>query len=299
MRYPNFFILGGPKCGTTTVAHWLYQTPSVFLTDPKEPWYFAPDVATPWLKSLSEYERLYTKADESHLAVGEASTIYLRSHLAVPEILRYRPDARFVVMLRNPIDMAVSLHAQEVFNLHEDLVSFEDAWKAQSERNNGSCIPKSCPYPALLQYGEACMLGAQVEKLFDRVDSNRVKLIFLEELKHDPGKVYYELIHFLGARPFEAVDLSPKNRRKTHKSRLIKQATRQVERLKRHIGVNFQTGLLSPLHRWNQKMLAPQGLPEAVRNELSEYFRKDIIRLQRLSGRQLSHWCERNSDART
>ena len=40
---PDFFIVGAPKCGTTSLAEYLNSNPRVFVTNPKEPFYFCKD----------------------------------------------------------------------------------------------------------------------------------------------------------------------------------------------------------------------------------------------------------------
>ena len=115
MKKPNFFLIGGPKCGTTSLQEYLAQNPKIFMCTPKEPCYFDSDL--PWPdspKTEREYMRLFENANDSHMAVGEASTNYLYSAVAVEKILRFNPCAKFIVMVRNPIDMAISLHSYSV-----------------------------------------------------------------------------------------------------------------------------------------------------------------------------------------
>ena len=113
MKKPNFFIIGAPKCGTTSLANWLAEHPRVFFSDTKEPHFFCTDGYT-GVKTLKQYEKLFEDAKPHHLAVGEGSTHYLFSKVAVPNILVYNPDARFIVCLRNPVDMAPSLHSERL-----------------------------------------------------------------------------------------------------------------------------------------------------------------------------------------
>src|SRR5210317_2370745 len=116
MKKPDFFFIGAPKCGTTALANWLREHPRIFMTQrPKEPWYFDNDIQNVDRMSLEQYENLFQKADDNHLVVGEASTTYLRSREAVSNILEYSPSARFLVAIRNPVEMAPSVHAQLLY----------------------------------------------------------------------------------------------------------------------------------------------------------------------------------------
>ncbi len=97
---PNFFILGAPKCGTTSIAAWLGQHPAIFIPAMKEPNFFNTDINQPpiyGVETLDEYEALFAPATTAHHAIGEASVFYLTSAVAVANILRYQPAARFIV----------------------------------------------------------------------------------------------------------------------------------------------------------------------------------------------------------
>ena len=86
MKKPNFFIIGAPKCGTTSLASWVSEHPSVYMSPLKEPDYFH---ANEKIGSLKEYEQLFEGAGPEHITVGEASVRYLYSQVAVPNILNY------------------------------------------------------------------------------------------------------------------------------------------------------------------------------------------------------------------
>jgi hypothetical protein len=88
LRKPTFFIIGAPKCGTTSLAAWLGTHPDAFMSPTKEPDFFNTDDRQ-GVTSLSEYEELFREARNNHIAVGEASVWYLSSSHAVHNILDY------------------------------------------------------------------------------------------------------------------------------------------------------------------------------------------------------------------
>lgn len=179
-KRPNFFILGTPKCGTTSLASWLSTHSNIFMSTPKEPRYFNTDYAAPGRpRSLEKYEQLFAKATPKHKAVAEATTGYLRSEKAVAAILKYAPSACFIVCLRNPIEMVQSVHAQLVKMGTETEVKFERAWHLQEVRRLGGCIPWICHDKKVLMYGENCLLGQQMKRLFQHVSLEQVLVIFL------------------------------------------------------------------------------------------------------------------------
>jgi len=131
-KAPNFFLIGAPKCGTTSLASWLSEHQHIFMCEPKEPYFFSTDIqAIRSAETLDEYLGLFSKVGETHLAVGEASTTYLRSCVAVPNILEFQPTAKFIVCLRNPIDMVESVHAQLYQGGRESEADLSRAWSLQ------------------------------------------------------------------------------------------------------------------------------------------------------------------------
>src|SRR5665213_3487944 len=150
-RFPDFFIIGAPKCGTTALYHYLSEHPEVHMSSPKEPHFFSRDLPLSRIvRTAEEYAALFSEAP-TDAVTGEGSTWYLFSEVAVPEILSLRPDARFVVILRNPVHAVQSLHAQLFIGSSEDLFDFESAWRAQEDRAHGNRLPAKVLDPIRLQ----------------------------------------------------------------------------------------------------------------------------------------------------
>src|SRR5438477_11547979 len=120
MNKPNFFILGAPKCGTTSMAKWLSDHPEIFMSADKELNYYNMDHKRSEIKNYQHYLYFFKKATEKHKIIGEASVWYLFSKEAVPNILKdSNKEVKFLVMIRNPIQMAYSLHQEHVCGLIE------------------------------------------------------------------------------------------------------------------------------------------------------------------------------------
>ncbi len=130
MKTPNFFIVGAPKSGTSALAKYLGEHPHVFMCSPKEPGFYSSDIGSePKYNSEDSYLKLFSAAREYHLAIGEASTQYLRSHAAAARIMTRYPNARLVVMLRHPIEVVQSWHSQLLLSYVEHTEDFETAWQ--------------------------------------------------------------------------------------------------------------------------------------------------------------------------
>ena len=137
-RLPNFFLVGAPKAGTTSLYSYLDQHPEIFMSAIKEPHFFADEIrkehCDPELRrrmatdngslrdflsgpmrekrfggivsDWEDYLRLFANAtDES--ALGEASVCYLWSRTAPGRIAEKIPNAKILVMLRDPAEPSV------------------------------------------------------------------------------------------------------------------------------------------------------------------------------------------------
>ena len=139
MRKPDFFIVGAPKCGTTALCDYLNQHPQVYVSANKEPFYFGSDLPGHLDWTQQNYLALFEPAGER--TCGEASVWYLYSKSAAQEIRTFNPEARIIIMLRNPVEMAYAMHNQGLYNLTEDIEDFDEAVKATERRSQGLDIP--------------------------------------------------------------------------------------------------------------------------------------------------------------
>ena len=289
MIKPNFFILGAPKCGTTSLSTWLSDHPDIYMSPTKEPHFFNTDHKR-FLNSLEGYERLFAGADDRYRAVGEASVWYLYSTVAVKNILKYSPEARFIVMLRNPIDMAPSLHEEQVFTGREDVADFAEAWNLQDARRSGRRLPAMVSEPKFVQYGDLCSLGGQVARLLEVVAPERVKFLLLEEVARDPGAAYRSVLQFLGVNDDHRRDFSVHNQAKTRRWRSLVAMAWAVSTMKRALGIERGLGLWQRIDALNRVERPRPPIGDDMRWTLRDYFAADIALLQNLIGRDLSHW---------
>lgn len=289
MKRPNFFIVGAPRCGTTSMARYLATHPDVFISDPKEPCFFNEDMAFRNVTNMDEYERLFMSADRE-VVVGEASPLYLYSDAALPNIRRYASEARILVMLRDPISMAQSWHAELLLGQRENVPDFERAWSLQQERHEGKAIPPGSRDHSLLQYGEICRLGEQIERVFDVFPRHQVKVILLDDLKADPRGTYLRVLEFLDVEDDGRDEFPVHNRRKMLRSRTIQSALKGVGSLVRQVGLPTRTGLLAPFYAMNRKPRQHPPPREEFLEKVRHHFAEDVEVLSALIERDLGHW---------
>jgi hypothetical protein len=195
---PDFCIVGAPKAGTTALARYLTQHPGISMASVKEPHFWSSDLRVPGqVCTGAEYRRLWDGARPGTLW-GEASTSYIRSICAIPNLRSVRPEARFILLLRKPSEMAYAWHGELRLSFQENVGSFEHAWRLQEERAAGRRVPPECVSPDLLQYRRICAIGEQLERFYSWVpDEHRLVLLY-DEFSADPGECYKRVLSFLG-----------------------------------------------------------------------------------------------------
>lgn len=300
MRGPTFFLIGAPKCGTSAMAHYLAEHPEVAFSYPKEPYYWADDF--PGIQrrfgvhTLTKYQELFQDVPANVVALGEGSTIYLASSCAVDRILQYQADAKFIVMLRNPVDLASSLHLQQISQLNEDEPSFRNAWHLQERRSNNEKLPRYCYEPRLLQYRQIASLGLQMDELYRKVPRDRVHVIYYDDFQKNVFESYRATLQFLGLSSdnrtlFPRINEGQLPRFKWLARILNGRTGTDISRfLKRNLRGPIRTFADGAKKLLTTKSHTREALPSELRKEMQQEFRQDIRLLSDRTGRDLTHW---------
>jgi hypothetical protein len=288
---PEFFIVGAAKSGTTALYHYLAAHPGVFLPERKEPTYFCTDLRMPGdVATPAEYQALFTSAPPQALA-GEASVLYLYSKVAIAQIMAHNPAAKIIVMLRNPVEAARSMHAFWWSNELEDQGDFEKAWRLQQRRLAGEHLPPRWPYPLLLQYGAQYSYAAQVRRVLAQVPRAQSLFLLFEEFFADPSRQFAQVLEFLGLpavsprTDFPVVNQT-RGTRSTRLERLVREPPSALVSLRR---AAHALGLhpLRALQSLNRTDGHKRPLRREFRAEVEDYFSADVAELEVLLGRKL------------
>ena len=290
MSRPNFFIVGGRKCGTTSLYGLLKGHPEIFMPAKKEPHFFGSDVHARACFSQKDYLALFSKA-AGQKRVGEASTGYLYSKRAAAEIHEFDPAARIVIMLRNPVDAMYSLHSEYVFSAVESIEDFESALAAETRRKRENYRPPPAVAMEFLYYREWVKYAEQIRRYFDAFGRENVHVIILDDLQKNAAGTLRETLGFLGVRTDFEPDLRIRNPNKLPRSRILQRyllnPTRTLPGLARHIPGN---ALLRGLVWLNTEYGPRPKMSPELRRRMAEEFAPEVERLSELLGRDLSHW---------
>lgn len=193
-----FFVIGAPKCGTTSWAKHLSDHTEVAFSDPKEPHFFSSDYPfdPDGLATLESYLKLFPTTSEV-TRFGEGSVFYLYSEDAVRRIEETtNKGARYIVCLRDPVLASFSLHAQHVaFGWEPE----RDYLKALRRSEAESLLANPDPKLAhVLRYAHFYRYGDHIERLLRDVDQTRIFFIVIERDWGDSNDLYARLHRFLG-----------------------------------------------------------------------------------------------------
>ncbi len=198
-RLPDFVIIGAQRGGTTSLYRSLTEHPDVGAALRKEVHFFDRYHAN----GLDWYRAHFPRHGEASV-VGEASPYYL-FHPGVPQRVReVLPQARFIALLRNPVDRAYSHYQMLVRRGVEDL-SFEEAVAREPERLAGG-DPESQAWRHY-SYLTRGLYAEQIERWWDVFPREQLLIVKSEDLYQDTGGVVGQVSAWLGLRPWEPSDL--------------------------------------------------------------------------------------------
>ena len=209
---PDFYIIGAAKCGTTSLYQYLIRHPSVNPGIGKELHYFEELYyrGENWYRACFpfEFQKFFSKLMNNEIMMSGDSTPRYIDHPLVPNrINKLTPNAKFIVMLRNPIDRAFSHYNMNIKHKYETL-SFEDAIKNEPDRINGELDMMEKTGKVSYKYYLYAYLdrGIYVERLKQWMKIFPKENFFIirsEDFFEDPSGYYHKTLEFLNLSKFE------------------------------------------------------------------------------------------------
>ncbi|MCU1236134.1 MAG: hypothetical protein JWP63_4101 [Candidatus Solibacter sp.] len=313
MSTPNFLIVGAGKAGTTSLYSYLRQHPQIYMSPVKEPAYFAPEIRPEALsepmrrhvalqsQSLAavladgepckpygwiaaeweDYIRLF-RAEKGARAIGEATPAYLWSATAAANIRARLPEAKIIMILRDPAERAFSHYLHQV-SVGLTAASFRAHLEACARDPHRELSPL---YPFL----ELGLYHDQVKRFLDAFPREQIRIYWYEEAWSRPAELLAAIFRFLEVDDTFVPDLSERihQRRAPRSTRLhhILKQSRIWYPLKSLVPVSFR----GPFRRLAFRAGASLVMNPADRSYLIDYYREDIQRLAALFNRDLSAW---------
>ena len=290
MKKPNFIIAGFPKCGTTSLFHYLKQHPEIFMPKQKELHFFTQPqifklnkgpkdkvVKQPHIKSEKEYLELF-KSVKDEVAVGDASPSYINYPENFGMIKQYLNDPKVIVIVRDPIDRAYSNYLHLKRELRETM-DFFSALKNEDNRREES-------YSDFWYYRFNSTYYKKI--LMAKKTFSNVLVLTAEEFKRNPEITLKKVYSFLGVKLIvKKQALETKfNVGGYYKKNLITSLLFQPSRFKNALkkiikptrGIKMLVSRFSRLFQINQPSIDQDSL-----NYLKEHFSKEINNLKKMN----------------
>lgn len=276
------------------MAHYLSEHPDIHFSVPKEPHFFATDMlGYQRVKIVSDYNALFSNDAKMN---GEGSVWYLHSEVALRNIHDYNPEAKIIIMLRNPVEMVVSAHSQLLFSANENVSTFSDAWDLIEQRKRGMQLPRLNTSPRTLFYDEIAKYSVQLERAFSIFRRENIHILFFDEFKSDTKTAYGAVLDFLELNNDERRSFEIVNANTVLRSPLLKDLARDPDSIFRKVnGTLKRMGMsFGPFMRWvdskNEVRQHRQEVPILYKQKILESYFSDIEKLESMLSRDLSAW---------
>ncbi len=286
-RMPSFVCIGAPKCATTWLFRCLLEHPDVFVSDFKEINFFT---VCRWgadyeSKGIDYYADLFADAERGQI-VGDFSPNLLQDPFAPERLRALVPDARLIVMIRNPIERSRS---------HYHYVRNRSSYR-------GHTLQEVLEDPARDHAGflSQGLYGEQLKLWLEHFPRDQLLVITTEDVRDSPEQVFRRTCEFIGVSPSFAPPAlrSVVNPAKSARIRSLYGWNVRVSRFLAARGLDRvrttlkRAGVARLVQRLNEAPKENPPLTPREARELATFYREDNARLSRLLGRDYSGWLE-------
>jgi len=281
----DFFIVGAPKSGTTSLYHYLNEHPEIQMSSQKEPDFFTDlDLYNSGMyygknriDTIEKYHNLFKGSSKLR---GEASVSYLFYDGVAKKIKNYNSDAKIIIMLRNPIERAFSHYLMD-YRLGLVSDSFEDVIDYKSKHKNAKLFYQ--------QYIEVSEYFKQIKRYLDVFKTESVLFIDYEDLKRDVSDVVDRTHMFLGVDVFEPNNRGKHNTYNMPKNNIIRFFYSFVG-LRNFLIFIFPKSFSKKIRTFLFRKDKKPKLSCVTRKKLYKHFEKDVIELGKLLNKDFSSW---------
>lgn len=260
MTYPNFLVVGGRRSGTTSLYRYLKATDGIFMPNEKYITFFKTNDPN----SLTEKQYLsYYSAVNDEKLIGEANPTYLDDPESPRLIKEKIPNAKIIIILRNPVERTYSDY---LFHLSKNHItdSLEDIIKKDHQ---------------ILKRG---LYYEQVKRYYDNFGKENVGIWFTEDLKNKNKRrdVLMEIFNFLGIHS----ELPEVINKEYNKYRLSKNIITSLILKYGYLGKFIPYSIREKIYDAMLKNVKKPVLSDDLRKKMEDYFHNDTQKLIMLTG---------------
>jgi hypothetical protein len=293
---PNFFIIGATKCGTTSLYRHLIKHNDIFLPINKEPQFFCNDYL--FSKGLSYYSCTHYLGSESFKAIGDSTPHYIYFKKVAERINACIDpnDQRFILILRDPVLRTYSLYWNMIYEGYESL-TFREAINAEESRLNKNHT--NTFGNIRFQYKDSSLYAKQIRRFKKICPNASWHFILLEELNSNPIETLNKVFDFLKIDRANIATDKISNKSSMPRSILLQNWLNRNSNTRHFFGRflphTLKYKIIDTIKNLNKKKFAYPSIDSDMEKFLREYFIDDILDLETIISKDLSHWKIKNS----
>ena len=283
------------KAATTSLYTYLKQHPDIFMTAIKEPMFFnnlqknnnfkAHSRKAKKITTFEEYYSLFNTV-KNEKAIGEASPSYISNEECPSLIRQHLPRAKIIAVLREPVARAYSnfLHARRADR--EPIADFETAFNKETERKSKNWSP-------LYHYKDKGYYSEQLYRYYTLFPKENIKILLFEDLIKNPIKTTQEIFKFLNIDSSFVPNTSKKANVSGTPRGIFGWVIMKLRYYKLIPNIQFSNYLPSFILQFifNSAYKKANPLEARLKKRLTHtYYKKDILKLEKLIGKDLQHW---------
>ena len=284
----DFFIVGAPKAGTTSLYHYFNEHPEIEMSTKKEPDYFSDEAINQQgmyygehrIDTLEKYEALFPD-DATDKKLGEASVSYLFYPNVAGDIYKYNPDAKIIIMLRNPVDRAFSHYLMD-YRLGLVSDSFEDIVTKQSSSGKATLCCQ--------QYIEISAYAQQIKRYFEVFDTANILVIDYAEFKKNAQGIVKKGYDFLEVDNAFVADVNKKHNTYTMPNNEAIRKVYSLAYLRKALNILLPKLLTKKIRALFFKTDKKPTLSNPTRTQLKTFFKNDVAELSKILATDFSKW---------
>ena len=283
----DFFIVGAPKAGTTSLYHYLNEHPQVEMSSHKEPDYFSDKriheqgmyYGKNRVNTLDKYESLFVQKES--VVYGEGSVSYLFYDNVAEDISKYNPKAKIIIMLRNPIERAFSHYLMD-YRLCLISDSFENIIVKKSKHKNAHLFYQ--------QYIEVSKYAKQIQRYMDFFEKENILFIDYEDFKKNLSETVGQAYSFLNISTNFTADINIKHNTFILPKNKVIRFIYSFVFLRKMLIFLFPIYLVNNARDFLFKADKKPKLSNETRSLLRKIFTDDIKKLEKVLSKDYSKW---------
>ena len=292
---PNFLLLGATKSGTTTLSDLLDCHPEILISRPKEPGHFHSEAE--FSRGMEYYWKEYFYHWRDEPAIGDCTTTHFYLPFVTERIANRLPDAKLIVILRNPVNRAFShwwmLKSANIekdefpVSLRKNLIALKSKHRfhgSDGQTNWNNYLSRTSDYaPTYLDVGH---YATHIENYLGFYDRSKLLVLQFEELLKEPNEVIRKVCDFLEV---SSISLEQAETKSNVGSSMLFSRIRRVDqylKISKVLPLSVKIKVASLVNSYSKK----PHIDNDSREFLKEYYFSHNQRLSELLGRDFSHW---------